>query len=162
MYAVSFIYINLSSHCFPFFILLSKLFLSPRKKAFFHRYHHRLLTFPLNFSIALSPTSVTCHSDFCHHWQFKLKPSYFHHLAGVSVAVVHEEASPTLRQRPWWRWQIPQRRQRRRQWRPSRGGRKERRRERWGRQKPGLPHLCSRGNTSVQRKRHCMPSDNGR
>ena len=45
-------------------------------------------------SISLSPTSVTCHSYCCHHQQLNPKPSYFHHLAGVRLEEVHEEASP--------------------------------------------------------------------
>ena len=92
--------------------------------AFFQRYHRRGLTFPLKFWIALSPTSVTCCSDHCHHQQFKPKPSYFHHLAGGRVAAVQEEASPPPRRRLWRRWRKP-RRQRRRRWLwPSWGGRK--------------------------------------
>ena len=79
---------------FSFFILSRQVFLYPRTLAFFHCYHRRLLSFPWNLSIFLSPMSVITCSDRCYHWQFNPKPLYFHHLAGGSVAAVHEEASP--------------------------------------------------------------------
>ena len=49
-------------------------FFSPRKMDFFQRYHCWRLTFPSNLSVYLSPTSVTCRSDFCHHRKFNPKP----------------------------------------------------------------------------------------
>ena len=128
--------------------------ISPRTTAFFHRYDRRWLTFPLNFSITLSPTSVTCSSDFWYHRQFKPKPSYFCHLVGGRVAAVHEEASPHPRRRPRRRWRTPRRRQQRRQWRPSQGGRNECRKERQGRLLPGTVQqhndsVCGGGNGVV-------------
>ena len=93
MYAVSFIYYNLSSHFFPFSSLQGNLFLSPRTMDFFHRYHHRQLTFPSILSISLSPMSVTTRLDCCYHRQLNPKPSYFHHFVDGRVAVLHEEAS---------------------------------------------------------------------
>ena len=60
----------------------------------FHRYHRRQLTFPSNLLISLSPTSVTCRSDRYYHQKSNPKTSYFHHLTGVRVSEVHEEASP--------------------------------------------------------------------
>ena len=92
MYAVSFIYQNLSSHYFPFFILLRQVCFSPRTIDFLHRYHRRRLNILSKSSISLSPTSVTYRSDCCHHPQFKPNLSYFHHLVGVRAAAVHEEA----------------------------------------------------------------------
>ena len=74
---------------FLFFHPLRQVFFSPRKMVFFHRYHRRRLTFSLIFLIALSPMSVTCCSDRCHHWTFKPKPLYFLHLAGGRVTAVH-------------------------------------------------------------------------
>ena len=94
MYAVSFIYSNLSPRCFPFSSSQGKFFLSPRTMAFFHRYHRWRLSFPLNLSIYVSPTSVTTRSDFCYHWTFNTKPSYFHHFVGGRVTAVHEESPP--------------------------------------------------------------------
>ena len=92
MYAVSFIYTNLSPHFF-FFILSRQVFFSPRTMAFFCHYHCRRLSFPSNLSISLSPTSVTSCLDRFYRWQLNTKPSYFHHLLGVRVVAVHEEAS---------------------------------------------------------------------
>ena len=94
LYAVPFIYQNLSQHCFPFSSFQGKLFLSPRTVAFFRRYHRWRFSFPSNLSISLSPTSVTTCSDRCYHRQFNPKPSYFHHMTGCRVVAVHEEASP--------------------------------------------------------------------
>ena len=94
IYSVSFIYSNLSLHCYPFSSFQCNFYLSPRTIAFFNRYHRQQLPFPINFFISLSLMSVTTRSDCCHHRQFNLKPSYFHHLAGGRVEAVHEEASP--------------------------------------------------------------------
>ena len=92
MYALSFIYHNLSPHCFPFSYFQGKFF-SPRTMTFFHCYHRRRLSFPSNLSISSSPISVTTCSNSCYHWKFNPKPSYFHHLVGGRVPAVHEEAS---------------------------------------------------------------------
>ena len=92
MYAVSLIYLNWSTHCFPFSSFQGKFFSLKGQWTFFP-YRRRCLSSPSNLSIYLSPTSVTTRLDFCYHWQFNSKPSYFHHLAGDRVEAVHEEAS---------------------------------------------------------------------
>ena len=74
MYAVSFIYYNLSLHWFPFSSFQGKFFLSQMIMAPFHRYHHQQFTFPSNLLIYLLPTSVTTRSDHCYHRQFNPKP----------------------------------------------------------------------------------------
>ena len=79
MYAVSFIYPNLSPHCFHFSFFQGNFFLS-KDNGLFHRYHCRRLSSPSNLLISLSPKSVTTRS-------------YFHHLEGGRVAEVHKEAS---------------------------------------------------------------------
>ena len=51
MYVVSFIYSNLSLHCFTFSSFQGKFFLSPRTMDLFHLYHPRQLSFPSNLLI---------------------------------------------------------------------------------------------------------------
>ena len=82
MYAVSFIYTNLSPHCFPFSSFQGMFFISQRTMDFFCRYHCQWLSFPWNLSISSLPMSVTTLLDCCYHWQFNPKHSCFHHLAG--------------------------------------------------------------------------------
>ena len=93
MYAVSFIYSNLSLHCFPFSSFQDKFSLS-KENGIFYRYQCRGLSFPSNLSISSLPMILNTRSDCCYHLQFNPKPSYFHHLEGGRVAAVYEEASP--------------------------------------------------------------------
>ena len=93
MYAVLFIYQNLSPHCYPFHSFKVSFSLS-KDNGLFHSYHRRIFSFPSNLSIYLSPMSVSTRSYRCYHQKFNTRPSYFHHLGGGRVAAVHEEASP--------------------------------------------------------------------
>ena len=92
MYAVSFIYFNLSLHGF-FLNPFKATYFSPKIMTFFHWYHRQRLTFPSILLISLSPRSLTCHPDRCYHQKFNPKTLYFHHLAGDRVVVVHEDVS---------------------------------------------------------------------
>ena len=92
MYAVSFIYSNLSPHCFLFHPFKTSFSLS-KENGLFHHYHRRRFSFQLKLSTSLSPTSVTTRLDCCYHRQFNPKPSYFYHLAGGRVKEFHKEAS---------------------------------------------------------------------
>ena len=94
MYAVSFIYYNLISHCFPFLSFYGKFCLSPRTMEFFtvttvdNWLFHQTYRFPYHPRVwPVVQIAVTIGNSI-------RSLRIFYHLEGVRVAAVHEEASP--------------------------------------------------------------------
>ena len=76
---------------FTLLFILSSLrasFFSARTMALFYLYYCQRWNFFIKKLTTLSPISVTCCSDRCHHWTFKPQPFYFRHLAGGKVTAV--------------------------------------------------------------------------
>ena len=73
---------------FYFIILEGKFFLS-KDNGPFSPLTPSIMDFSLIFLTTISPISLTCRSDHCHHWTFTPQPLHFCHLAGGRVTVVH-------------------------------------------------------------------------